>query len=177
MTEKRTPQNNNQKDEEAGQRPKVSNLFIRTGSITKVSAALCKAWSEIDPPKENAVNPFFKNRYAPLKEIIRAAKAALPKHGLCVIQPTTMIDGQKFVMTMVLHSSGQYLGGLYPITPGKVDPQGVGSAVTYARRYALSSMLGLASDEDDDAEAAMPTTRKVEKKETKRGKSEEMDFI
>ena len=142
-------------EEEVAQKPKVSNLLIRTGSILKVSAAVCKAWGELESAKENAANPYFKSKYAPLKEVIRVAKAVLPKHGLCALQPTTVVEGQKYVMTHILHTSGQYIGGLYPITPGKTDPQAVGSAVTYARRYGLASMLGIASDEDDDGESSM----------------------
>ena len=148
------------KEEEANQKPNGSDELIRTESIIKVSAAMCKAWGELESAKENADNPYFKSKYAPLKEVIRAAKAVLPKHGLCALQPTTVVDGQKYVMTLILHTSGQYIGGLYPITPGKADPQGVGSAVTYSRRYGLSSMLGIASDDDDDGEGSMERDKK-----------------
>jgi uncharacterized protein (DUF3820 family) len=72
-----------------------------------------------------------------------------------VTQPTTIINGQTALVTTLLHSSGQWVRGVYPVNPIKNDPQAIGSAITYARRYALASIVGVVAEEDDDGEMAM----------------------
>ncbi len=130
---------------------------IRSKSISKVVAAFCKAWVEIHNPKKNAKNPFFKSSYATLEEHLNVAREALSKHGLAPTQPgTKRIDGVTHLATVIMHGpSGELIGGYYPVTPTKEDPQAVGSSVTYSRRYALAAILGIAGEDDDDAESAM----------------------
>ena len=98
-------------------------------------------------------NEFFKSKYADLASVIDAARNALSKNNLAVIQTTQTINGELVLFTTLSHSSGEWIRGEYPIKPVKQDPQGFGSAMTYARRYAFSAITGIAS-EDDDGNAA-----------------------
>jgi ERF superfamily len=132
----------------------------RSESINELATALAKAQGEMKPAKKDAENPFFKSHYADLPSIVDAAKP-LAKHGLSFVQPTEATPDGIFVETVLLHSSGQWISGRYPVKPVKDDPQGWGSALTYSRRYGLSALIGVvAADEDDDAEAAHGHTAK-----------------
>ena len=117
--------------------------------IDKLAAALVKAQSVMKGAKKDSENPFFKSKYADLGAVWEACSDALQANGLAVAQTTTMKDGHLMLVTHLLHSSGQFLTGEYPIKPVKDDPQGHGSAMTYARRYALAAMVGVISEDDD----------------------------
>lgn len=125
-------------------------------SIKELAAALAKAQSEIQHAKKAEDNPFFKSKYADLPAVIDAARPFLTKHGLSVSQPTDVDDNGKILLvTQLMHSSGEWIRGYYPINPVKNDPQAIGSAVTYARRYAFCAITGVAATgEDDDGNAA-----------------------
>lgn len=133
----------------------------KSEQINELAAALSKAQGEMRNAGKNADNPYFKSKYADLGEILNTAKEPLAKYGLAITQ---LYDGMSSkdisVTTMLMHSSGQYIAntGNYPAT--KQDIQGVGSAITYARRYSLAAMLGLAQ-EDDDGNAACQQTQKA----------------
>jgi hypothetical protein len=124
-------------------------------TLGKLSDALAKAQAEMQNAPLNKVNPHFKSKYADLAAIRDTVTAPLAKHGLALMQ-TTGIDenGQFALFTRLSHSSGEWMLGVYPLPldPGK--PQQMGSAMTYARRYTLAAMVGIAADEDDDANAA-----------------------
>lgn len=125
-------------------------------SINELASALAKAQAEIKHAGKTADNPFFKSKYADLPAVIDVAKEHLAANGLSVSQPTDIDEAGKVVLiTQLNHSSGQWLRGYYPVNPVKNDPQGYGSALTYARRYAFSAMVGVAATgEDDDGNAA-----------------------
>lgn len=128
----------------------------RSDSLVKIAPALVKALSEIDGVAKTKANLGFKgSKYATLEAVIDASKEALTLHGLTVLQfagPTT--NGVLTMETMILHESGEFLSGEFGIAVGKMDPQGIGSAVTYARRYGLMAALNMPAV-DDDGEAAM----------------------
>ena len=129
--------------------------MTRSESIAQLAAAMAKAQPAIEPAIKDAANPFFKSKYADLAEVWRVIQAAFAPHGLSVLQvPETADDGSVTLTTMVLHDSGEWIAGTMPVRVTKDDPQGVGSGITYARRYALSAMCGVVT-EDDDGEAAM----------------------
>jgi hypothetical protein len=135
---------------------------MKSEAIDKLGAALSKAQAALKPAVKDSANPFFKSSYADLTSIWEACRKALTDNGLSVVQmPTIEVnpDGTRsFVLvTTLLHSSGQFLEGAYPIRPTKDDPQGNGSAISYARRYALAAMTGVCSV-DDDGEAAQGRT-------------------
>ncbi len=127
----------------------------KSAEINELAAALSKAQAEFTGAKKDSKNPFFKSNYASIESVIESTKEALAKHGLSVSQPTEPVDGRDYVRTTLFHSSGQFVDGLYPIVLGeKKDAQAVGSATSYARRYALKGILNIA-DHDDDGESTM----------------------
>jgi len=121
--------------------------------INELAAALAKAQGQIEGAKKDSINPHFKNRYADLSSVWDACREALTTNGLSVVQSAENCEAGYGVTTMLLHTSGQWMRGTLYLKPTKDDPQGAGSALTYARRYALSAMIGIAP-EDDDANAA-----------------------
>ncbi len=128
-----------------------------SSTITKISAALVKAQSEMGNAKKETTNPFFKKNYADLNSIREAVLPALNSHGISAIQPTCVIEGLSYVETVLLHESGEFISSLTPIiTASATDPQKHGSGLSYARRYALQSILNIGA-EDDDANAAGKT--------------------
>ena len=122
--------------------------------IKELAKALCAFQKDmVDVPKKRE-NPYFKSKYADLSDIMSSNKALMTKHGLCVSQVPESLEGRAGVTTVLLHVSGQFIKGTHFLRPVKDDPQGFGSAFTYARRYGLSSILGIVSDDDDDANEA-----------------------
>lgn len=124
-------------------------------TITKVSAAIVKAQGELDTVSMDGNNPHFRSRYATLGNTVKSTRETLRKHGLAVIQTFGETDGTYINLeTTLLHESGEWMSGVLTMRPTKADPQGMGSAMTYARRYALSAVLGLVTEEDDDGNAS-----------------------
>lgn len=127
----------------------------KSETIVKISSALVKAQSEMGNATKGSANPFFKSRYADLNSIREACLPVLNAHGISVLQPTSVLDGKLYVETLLLHESGEYISGLYEVVVGKQnDPQALGAAISYSRRYGLQSMVNIGA-EDDDAESAM----------------------
>ncbi len=125
-----------------------------SSSIAKIAPELVKAQSEMGNAKKDATNPFFKKNYADINSVREAIMPALNAHGICVIQPTTVIDGITYIETILLHSSGEFISSLTPVVVDKVnDAQRHGSGISYARRYALQSIANIGA-EDDDGNAA-----------------------
>ena len=125
-------------------------------SITDLATALCLAQAEMGGAIKDSNNPFFKSSYADLTSVIKVIKEPFAKWGLSFVQlPVTSAGGNGVgVSTMLMHKSGQWLQGEYLLPMDKVTPQGAGSAITYARRYALQALVGIPSV-DDDSELAM----------------------
>ena len=117
-------------------------------------SAMAKAQAEITGAKKGADNSFFKSKYADLAACLDAVREPLSENGLCVIQTTEETDGGILVVTTLGHESGEWMTGRLRMVPDKSGAQAVGSCITYARRYALAAMTGLAQI-DDDAEATM----------------------
>jgi hypothetical protein len=127
----------------------------KSEQINELADALSKAQASFEGAKKDRNNPFFKSKYADLASILDAVRDAMGKNGLSFSQIPTKAEGDKIILqTLVMHKSGQWISGDYPVLVAKMDAQGLGSAITYARRYALQAMLGVAA-EDDDGEAAM----------------------
>ena len=141
---------------------------MQSPQINELATALAKAQGIMQTAKKDSSNPFFKSVYADLASVWEACREALSSNGLCVIQTTDNNNGSVIVITTLIHSGGQWIRGNLRIKPVKDDPQGIGSAITYARRYALAAIIGVAPDEDDDGEGAMG--RKISSKtETQKG--------
>lgn len=133
----------------------------RSNQLNELFTALAKAQCALQAAPKDKPNPFFKSRYADLAGIWDACRQALADNGLAVIQsPSTTPEGDIVVTTLLGHSSGQWIESRLRLTPIKRDPQAAGSAITYGRRYGLTAMIGVVSDEDDDGNAAsQPTDR------------------
>jgi hypothetical protein len=128
---------------------------MQSEQINELADALAKAQGSIKSAAKVKNNPFFKSKYADLPAIWDACRVALTENSIAVIQsPQRDVDSHVWLETTLAHKSGQWMRSTYPINPTKNDPQGVGSAITYARRYALAAMVGIVADEDDDGNAA-----------------------
>ena len=123
----------------------------KSDSIIKLSAALVKYHSTAIRVGKDATNPHFKNRYASLSQIIEGTEKQLAECGLAVIQ---LPEGENHLRTILLHESGEYIAATYKMNPVRNDPQALGSAITYQRRYALGAILSLNIDDDDDGQEA-----------------------
>ena len=126
----------------------------KSDSIEQIAKAMNLAQPKIKAAIKDSANPFFKSKFADLQNVWDACREALHAHGLAVMQMPTHIDGEPALETILSHSSGQWISGVYPLSPIKKDPQGVGAAITYARRYALAALVGVVYEDDDDGEAA-----------------------
>jgi hypothetical protein len=131
-------------------------MMNHSESIASLAAALAKAQGEIENAAKNAANPHFKSRYADLAEILNTVRPVLAKHGLAVVQMPGWLDGRVTVDTMLTHSSGEWIRGTSEAPVQKADPQGVGSATTYLRRYSLAAVCGIAQEDDDGSAASTP---------------------
>jgi hypothetical protein len=129
--------------------------MTKSESISELAKALTKAQADFGPLLKGAANPFFKSRYADLSSVMDVARGPLSENGLCFVQTTDESDASSIILeTTLIHVSGEWLSGRLKMPLTKSDPQGFGSAMTYARRYSLQAILGLAA-EDDDAESAV----------------------
>jgi hypothetical protein len=128
--------------------------------IKDLAAALALAQSEIKGAIKDSANPFFKSKYADLTSVWDACRAAITKNGLSVIQTCDDNDAKVTVTTQLMHSSGQWIRGQLSAKPAKSDPQGIGSCITYLRRYALAAMVGVAPEDDDGNAATLPQAQK-----------------
>ena len=124
-------------------------------SIALLAGALAKAQLQIEPASKNATNPHFRSHYADLASIWDACRGPLNTNGLSIVQfPCDGDVGRTGLCTMLLHSSGEYISEVVTTRSQKDDPQGLGSALTYLRRYALAAVVGVTATEDDDGNAA-----------------------
>ena len=135
----------------------------KSETIKELAAAMTKFQAKLPKVSKDAKNPFFKNRYASLSNIIEGTQKLLAEEGLSVIQMPT---GEHELTTMLLHESGEYITSTYTMRPTKNDPQGLGSAITYQRRYALGAILNLNIDDDDDGNEASKPKLKPLKEDT-----------
>jgi hypothetical protein len=129
-------------------------------NIQELAGAMLKVQGDLSPAIKDASNPFAKSRYATLNSVVSASRDALLKHGVWMVQyPVPVETGSLGLMTRLIHAtSGQWQAAYMVMPLSKVDPQGYGSALTYARRYSLASLVGLIT-EDDDAETACGRSR------------------
>ena len=131
----------------------------KSETINELAAALCKAQAAMGAAAKDASNPFFKSKYADMASVVEAVKGPLTANGLAYVQLAGTTDaGEATVETILMHTSGQWIGETLKMKPVKGDPQGMGSALTYARRYGLQSICGIPA-EDDDGNAASEAGR------------------
>jgi hypothetical protein len=128
--------------------------LFQSPEIGKLAEALAKAQAAIKGAHKDSTNPHFKSNYADLESVWDACRVPLSGNGLAVVQTLHTEEKGLYLRTTLIHSSGEYMAGNTPILTSQNTMQGLGSAITYARRYGLSAMVGVAPS-DDDGEAAM----------------------
>lgn len=147
-------------------------LISRSESIVELSKAFAMFQAEVNNPINTTTNSFFKNKYATLGDVLNEVRPILAKYGLSILQMPAGDGGIVQLTTLIMHTSGEWIE-TEPMTmrPEKGTPQGVGSALTYARRYSLSTILGVASEDDDDGnDASQPQKSANKSKKTKKKK-------
>jgi hypothetical protein len=123
--------------------------------IDKIIPAFIAFQSDMPSVPKDGNNPHFKSKYATLGAITEATRPHLAKHGLGFMQWMSNREGLQLIVTRIMHTSGQWMEDEgYILNPTKNDPQGMGSAVTYARRYTLGASLGIITEDDDDGNRA-----------------------
>jgi len=138
---------------------------VSSEELQDLFCALAKAQEEMEVAKTDNVNPYYRSKYADFNSVVKASRKFLTKNGLSVIQRVlTNGEDKMYLFTRLCHSSGQWIEAKMPINPPKSDIQSIGSYITYLRRYNYASIVGVATSDDDDAEAAMQEARE------KRGK-------
>jgi hypothetical protein len=135
--------------------------MFKSDSIKELATALSKAQNQMSGAVKDSKNPFFKSSYADLGAVVSAIKESFAANELSYSQFPLMEDGKVGVETILMHSSGEWISStlLLPIT--KQDPQAAGSAITYARRYALQAIAGIPAEDDDGNAAAQPNKQNV----------------
>lgn len=126
----------------------------KSDSIKELATALAKAQGQLENASKSSTNPHFKSKYADLAEVINTVRPVFAEHGLSVMQCPSFEAGVVSVETVVMHSSGEWMASTVSAPVSKQDAQGVGSAITYCRRYSLAAVAGIAQ-EDDDANSAV----------------------
>ncbi len=138
----------------------MDSLQYTSPEVTDLAKALIAVQHTLQPAIKDRENPFAKSRYATLNSVMDSCRDALLTNGIWVTQyPVPAEAGHLGLVTKLTHAeSGQWQSSLLVMPLPKADPQGYGSAMTYARRYALSAMLGMVTEDDDDGEAASRDT-------------------
>ena len=143
----------------------ITSEILSSPEIAELAKAMVKVQQALNPACKDAENPFVKNRYASLNSVIEACRDALTAQAIWVAQYPVAADvGHLGLVTKLVHGdSGQWQSSLMVMPLPKNDPQGYGSALTYARRYGLATLVGMVTETDDDAEAATPQRGKSPK--------------
>ncbi len=145
-----------------GTKEKMMDTMNKSATLAKLSAALSKAQGELNPAKKTGANPFYKSKYATLEGVWDACREALSANELAVIQCPQVREESVCLETILTHSSGEWISSLIPLMLTKQDPQTMGSALSYARRYALAAMIGIVQSDDDGEKAMQPVRTKTE---------------
>ena len=127
--------------------------MLTSEHIDAIGGALAKAQAELSNPPKNKTNPHFNSKYVDLSDGMDVIRKCLGKHQIAVVQATKSEEGIIILHTRLLHSSGQWIESTYPVC-GLDTHQKMGSALTYARRYAIFAMVGVAGEDDDDGNSA-----------------------
>lgn len=132
-------------------------MIEQSETIAKLAAALVNVQGTVEGAVKGKKNPAFKSNYADLSSVWDACREQLVANGLTVVQfPGEMVDNRMTMTTQLTHESGEWMRGTLSIPLSKVDAQGYGSAVTYARRYALAAVVGVCPEDDDGNAASRP---------------------
>lgn len=137
----------------------------RSEQVNELATALAKAQGQMEGAKKDSDNPFFRSKYADLASVVDAIRGPFAEHGLSYVQLPTEREGEAVaVETVLLHASGQWISSLTVVPVSKADAQGYGSAMTYARRYGLQAMAGVAPEDDDGNAAAAAKPPRIQQR-------------
>ncbi len=144
----------------------LSRQAVSSKETAQISAALAKAQPEFETPTKRRTAKVFSKRtnstytykYADLEDVMKCVRKPLADNELAIVHMTQEFAGQVELVTRLVHASGEYFQSIYPVKASADRPQEMGSAMTYARRYTVSALLGIASEEDDDAQSAQDAT-------------------
>jgi hypothetical protein len=128
---------------------------LHSPSLAKLAPALALVQESMEPVVKDRANAHFKFKYATLDAIMEAVRAPLAKAGLVVVQGGRIREGGSTLLeveTLLIHTSGEWVANYTTVPIAKADPQGMGAALTYGRRYGMSALLVLATEDDNDAE-------------------------
>ena len=131
----------------------------KSDSIKNLAAALCKAQGVMEGAIKDKENPFFGKSYADLGSVVAVIKKPFADNGLSYSQFPVSDGDNVGVDTILMHESGEWISTLYYLPMVKRDPQKAGSAITYARRYALQAIAGIPNEDDDGNAASQPQTK------------------
>ena len=140
----------------------------KSDSISELSKALAKFQAEVKQPLKDKNNPFFKSKYVPLENVVEAITDVAPKNGLSFVQwALNDENGRVGVATMLMHESGEFIEfDAVHMKADKETAQGAGALISYLKRYSLSAVFGITSDQDDDGNSASGNVNKNAPRQT-----------
>jgi len=147
----------------------------KSETIAALSKAIALSQLQVENASKSSVNPHFKSKYADLAEILNTVRPIFSANNIAIVQMPSFEQGVASVETMLCHESGEFISSVCSAPVGKQDAQGVGSAITYLRRYSLAAMAGIAQEDDDGNHAVQqprqtpPPTRKLSNAEREMG--------
>jgi hypothetical protein len=141
-------------------------MMTHSESLAEIGKALCAAQREIEHAAKDRTNPAFRQSYATLASVDDACRPALSRHGIAIVSAPSFDADARIVTveTRLIHTSGEWLAASCSSPVAKADAQGIGSAITYLRRYTLSALAGVAPGDDDDGNAATGRAAPAERK-------------
>src|SRR5699024_3517218 len=151
----------------------------KSESIVEISKALAKFQEEVKQPLKDADNPFFRSKYVPLENVVETISEYGPKNGLSFVQwPRNDENGRVGVATLLMHTSGEFIefDPVY-MKSDKETAQGAGALITYLKRYSLSAIYGITSDQDDDGNESSGNQEGNNRNKSTRASSKKLDFV
>ncbi len=137
--------------------------MLKSESIAALAKAIALSQLHVGNALKSSTNPHFKSKYADLAEILNTVRPVFSANGIAIVQTPTFESGVASVETMLCHESGEFISSVCSSPVSKQDAQGIGSAITYLRRYSLAAMCGIAQEDDDGQNAvAQPQQRQAQ---------------
>ena len=130
--------------------------MLKSESIAALAKAIALSQLHVENALKSSTNPHFKSKYADLAEILNTVRPVFSANGIAIVQTPTFESGVASVETMLCHESGEFISSVCSSPVSKQDAQGIGSAITYLRRYSLAAMCGIAQEDDDGHQAVAP---------------------
>ena len=135
--------------------------MLKSESIAALAKAIALSQLHVENAMKSSTNPHFKSKYADLAEILNTVRPVFSANGIAIVQTPTFESGVASVETMLCHESGEFISSVCSSPVSKQDAQGIGSAITYLRRYSLAAMCGIAQEDDDGQHAVQePQTQR-----------------